>query len=292
MVALSPAHTEIGDDPMTATPSGHYLEVAPGVELYYEEQGSGSPILFVPGWTFTTEVFQHQVTHFAQNHRVIVVDPRSQGRSTKTPIGNDYTTHGSDLAALVNALELRDLVLVGWSTGTLDMLGYVQQAGTAALKAAIGIDMSPKPLSIDAEAWVEGPLDDIAGAWRAFLRSPQGQRGFIEYYATEVMVQRQLSAVELDWIVRQSLTTPHYLASALFADAMFCDFSAELTTLAAAVPTLYVLAEHWGETASTFLERSFPQVQTTIFGGHMMFWEHAERFNATLESFIKNGNLG
>ena len=270
---------------MTAA-TGAYLEVAPGVELYYEEHGSGAPLVFVPGWTFTTEVFQHQVAHFAQTHRVIVVDPRSQGRSSKTPLGNDYSTHGADLAKLFAALELKDAVLVGWSTGTLDMLGYVQQAGTGALKAAIGIDMSPRPLSVSSDDWVEGPLGEISEAWRAFLRSPQGQRGFIEYYATNVMVQRELSAAELDWIVRQSLTTPHYLASALFADAMFCDFSAELTQLASAVPTLYVLAEHWSETATAYLQRNFPQVQTAVLGGHMMFWEHSERFNAIVEELL------
>ncbi len=270
---------------MTTT-LGSYLEVAPGVELYYEEHGSGSPIVFVPGWTFTTEVFVHQVAHFAQTNRVIVVDPRSQGRSSKALHGNDYDTHGADLARLFEALELRDAVLVGWSTGTLDALGYVKHAGTGAIKALVGIDMSPKPLSVSADDWVEGPLDELAGAWRAFLRSPQGQRDFITAYATDVMVQRELAPAELDWIVRQSLTTPHYLASALFADAMFCDYSAELKAASEAVPTLYVLAEHWAETAAAFLGRNFPKVKTTVLGGHMMFWEHAERFNAELRAFI------
>lgn len=267
---------------MTTASPGTYLEVAPGVELYYEEHGAGPPIVFVPGWTFTTEVFEHQVAHFARSRRVIVVDPRSQGRSSKALHGNDYSTHGADLARLFEALELRDAVLVGWSTGTLDVLGYVQHAGTGALRAVVGIDMSPKPLSASAEDWVEGPLDEIAGAWRSFLRSPQGQRDFISYYATEVMVQRELSPAELDWIVRMSLTTPHYLASALFADAMFCDFSAELKALSEAVPTLYVIAEHWSQTAVAFLGRNFPQVKTEVLGGHMMFWEHAERFNAVV----------
>jgi non-heme chloroperoxidase len=263
-----------------------YLDVAPGVELYYEEYGSGDPLVLVPGWTFTSEVFQHQISHFARSHRVIVVDPRSQGRSTKTPIGNDYRTHGADLAALFSALELKNVVLIGWSTGTLDMLGYVQQAGTGALKAAIGIDMSPRPLSVNSDDWVEGPLAEISDAWRSFLRTPQGHRAFIEYYAANVMVQRELSAGELDWIVRQSLTTPTYLASALFADAMFCDFSAELTQLAAAVPTRYILAEHWAPTARAYLAREFPQVSTSVLGGHMMFWEHADHFNAIVAEFI------
>lgn len=271
---------------MTQSQPGNYLEVAPGVELYYEEYGSGAPIVFVPGWTFTTEVFAHQVEHFAQTHRVILVDPRGQGRSSKGFQGNDYGAHGADLVKLFGALGLSDAVLVGWSTGTLDVLSYVQQAGTDALKGVVGIDMSPKPLSVNADDWVEGPLDEIAGAFRTFLRSPQGQRDFIAYYATEVMVQRELTPAELDWIIRMSLTTPYPIASALFADAMFCDFSAELTSLSEARPTMYVIAEHWADTAVGFLGRGFPKVKTSVFGGHMMFWEHSDRFNAAVREFI------
>ncbi|NCC32228.1 MAG: hypothetical protein EOM24_09420 [Chloroflexia bacterium] len=113
-----------------------------------------------------------------------------------------YSTHGADLAKLFASLALRDVVLVGWSTGTLDVLGYVQHAGTSALKGVVGIDMSPKPLSVSSDDWVEGLLDELAGAWRAFLRSPQGQRDFIICYANEVMVQHALSPTEQDWIVR------------------------------------------------------------------------------------------
>jgi hypothetical protein len=67
------------------------------------------------------------------------------------------------------------------------------------------------------------------------------------------MIQRDVTPAELDWIIRQSLSTPHDLASALFADAMFCDFSAELTALSAAVPTKYVIAEHWAATAVAYM---------------------------------------
>lgn len=263
-----------------------YLEVDPEVEIYYEEYGSGAPILFVPGWTFTTAIFEKQIAHFARTNRVILIDPRSQGRSTKTTQGNDYTTQGIDVAKLIAALELKDVVLVGWSTGSLTNLSYVKHAGTSALKAVVGIDMSPKPLSTNDSDWVEGPLDEIAGAYRTFLHSPKGQREFIEWYATEVMVQRELSADELDWIVAQSARTPHPLAAALFADAMFSDYRAEATQVSEAVPTLYVIAEHWAETAVPFMQNNFPKIKTEVFGGHMMFWEHSERFNSVLEAFI------
>ena len=57
--------------------NGSFFEVEPGVELYYESTGDGDPLIFIPGWTFTTEVFDHQVAHFAKSHRVVSFDPRS-----------------------------------------------------------------------------------------------------------------------------------------------------------------------------------------------------------------------
>jgi pimeloyl-ACP methyl ester carboxylesterase len=149
--------------------AGGFISIEPGVEMYYEDQGQGSPILFVPGWTFTTEVFQHQLNHFSKSNRVVIIDPRSHGRSTVTLEGNDYVTHAADLAKVVESLDLNNFVLVGWSFGCLTTYGYVKQEGTQRLKAHVCIDLSPKPLSTQSGDWVEGPLDEIAGGYH-YLR--------------------------------------------------------------------------------------------------------------------------
>ncbi|KAI9001776.1 halide peroxidase [Hyaloraphidium curvatum] len=273
---------------MGVEPAGHYLEVSPGVEIYYEDHGprSSPVIVLIPGWTFTTEVFVHQIAHFAPSHRVVVVDPRSQGRSCKTPHGNDFETRGADLTAVFSALGLRDAVLVGWSTGSLDALGFVRKAGTGLIRAFVGIDMSPKPMSTkEADDWVEGTLAELSEAYRA-LRTPAGHREFVAAYAKDVMVQRPLTPAELDWILRQSLTTPTHFATAIYASALFSDFSAELRAASAAVPTLYVVSEHWADQATGYLRHEFPKVRTEVLGGHMMFWEYPGKFNAALEKFI------
>jgi hypothetical protein len=108
----------------TLRPPGKFIEVEAGVELYYEEKGEGQPLIFIPGWTFTTELFSHQLEYFSKGYRAIVIDPRSQGRSSKPLHGNDYATHGADLARLVRALDLKDIVLVGWSFGCLQSWAY------------------------------------------------------------------------------------------------------------------------------------------------------------------------
>ncbi len=57
--------------------SGTYLRISPDLELYFEEAGTGSPIIFIPGWAGTTEFYTHQLAHFAKHYRAITFDPRS-----------------------------------------------------------------------------------------------------------------------------------------------------------------------------------------------------------------------
>lgn len=65
---------------MDGTTQG-FVTVAPGVELFYQEKGEGLPLLFIPGWTFSSEIFVRQFEGLARDHRVIALDPRSQGKS-------------------------------------------------------------------------------------------------------------------------------------------------------------------------------------------------------------------
>ena len=139
------------------------LQQAPGVELHILEKGEGKPLVFIPGLTFSGEIFKNQLEYFSSEYRVIAIDPRGQGYSAKTVDGNDYLTHGRDVAGLIDALGLKDIVLIGWSTGNLDTWSYVQQFGKDKLRGVVTIDMSPLPLSPDPKWWTEGTIEELSG---------------------------------------------------------------------------------------------------------------------------------
>ncbi|MGI2293726.1 alpha/beta fold hydrolase [Paenibacillus sp. GXUN7292] len=272
--------------------AGQYIQMDSGVELFIQDIGSGEPILFIPGWTFTGEVFEHQLAHYSKTNRVIAVDPRSQGKSSIALHGNNYVTHGSDIGKLIKALQLDKVTMVGWSFGCLAVWEYIRQYGLDKVKAVVQIDLSPKPLSTNHEEdWVEGPLDDIAGAYSLYTQDAARQREFVEAYVTGVMIQREVEPQELNWLVSQSMNTPHYIAANLFASGMFSDYREEAKLASEAVPTLAIAAEHWGDTAKAFMNRIAPNTEVVIFGGHLMFWEHAEKFNQTLDQFLKVDRL-
>ncbi|WP_010174619.1 alpha/beta fold hydrolase [Bacillus coahuilensis] len=269
------------------TKKGKYVEVDTGVELFVQVIGEGEPVVFVPGWTFTSEVFYQQVEKFSKTNRVLVVDPRSHGRSTVTMHGNDYVTHGTDLKKVLETLDVKNPTLIGWSFGCLTLWEYGRQFGYENVNGMVFVDMPPKSLSIKEEDdWVEGKLDDLAAAYTAYLRNSQGQRDFVSSYASNVMVQRELTEEELNWIVEQSLHTPYYIAASLFASGLFSDYTEEAKNSSEQLPTLYIVAEHWGETAASYLKRVAPNSKVQVLGGHFMFWEHGDEFNRIVEGFL------
>lgn len=263
-----------------------YVTVAPDVEIHYLEKGEGKPMVFIPGLTFSGEIFKAQLEHFSKEYRVIAIDPRGQGLSTKTVHGNDYLTHGKDLGALVDALGLEDMVLVGWSTGNLEVWSYIRQFGTKKLRAAVTIDMSPLPLSADPLWWTEGTMEELSAVATQSMISPEGVREFFSEYATGVMIQHEMKPEELEYLLDISTRTPYWICSSLFTNAIFSNYFDTAKMTGETLPSLMFIAEHWADIAKPFTETNFPGTKTHVMGGHLMFYEYPEEWNRVLEEFL------
>jgi len=265
--------------------AGDYLEVEPGVEIYYEVQGEGPALVLVPGWTFTTEVFANQFGAFADTYRVISFDPRSHGRSTVTLEGNNYTTQGADLKALLDHLGVENPALVGWSFGCLTTWEFIKVNGVESAAAHMCIDLSPTPLTgVDGD-WAEGSVADIAGFYQA-VQTSQGHRDVINWYADEVMIEQDYTSELSQWVVDQSMSSPPWVASAYLAAGMFSNYMATAKEIDAAMPSSFVVADHWADTAVAYVNANLPNSQVDSFGGHMMFWEYPEQFNPILGNML------
>ena len=263
-----------------------YFRVAPGIELHYLEKGEGRPLVFIPGLTFSGEIFKAQLEYFSGNYRVIAIDPRGQGLSAKTVDGNDYMTHGRDLAALMDGLGLDGAVLVGWSTGNLEVWSYIRQFGKEKLRGAVTIDMSPLPLSADPMWWTEGTMEELSEVATQYLTSPEGSRAFFSDYATGVMIQHEMEPAELEYLLDISGRTPYWVCKALFCDAIFSNFLETAREVGAGMPSLMFIAEHWADVARPFVEQQLPGYEIQVMGGHLMFYEYPERWNGLLEEFL------
>src|SRR6201991_2166779 len=103
-----------------------------GTEIFYKDWGKGQPILFSHGWPLTADSWDPQMVYFGQRgYRVIAHDRRSHGRSTQTWDGNHMDQYADDLAELINHLDLKDMIIVGHSTGGGEITHYMGRHGTS-----------------------------------------------------------------------------------------------------------------------------------------------------------------
>ena len=268
--------------------AGQYAKVSSDLDLYYEEAGTGTPMILVPGWTASGVVFSHQVEHFSKSYHVVVYDPRSQGLSTRTLEHNDYTQHGHDLAALIDTLGLKHVILVAWSGGCFDGYSYVRIRGTDNLAAFVCIDMPPRGLSAQSGDWASfSASDKDLARLRAQLDALANDRMGLSQGMAKAMNARELSADETTWFVRQAMLAPTYAMQQLRLDSLFSDYRPEAKLLASKVPVLDVISEPNVPTALTWIRANTPQAETFIIKRHMSFWSEPESFNSALDAFLE-----
>jgi non-heme chloroperoxidase len=123
-----------------------------GTEIYYNDWGTGKPIVFSHGWPLSADAFEDQMFFLASHgFRCIAHDRRGHGRSSQPWQGNDMDTYADDLAELVEQLELQDAVHVGHSTGGGEVARYIGRHGTKHVSKAVLIGAVP-PLMLKTEA--------------------------------------------------------------------------------------------------------------------------------------------
>ncbi|MGH7531319.1 MAG: alpha/beta fold hydrolase [Gemmatimonadales bacterium] len=110
-------------------------------QIFYKDWGRGQPVVFSHGWPLNADAWDDQLYLFAANgYRAIAHDRRGHGRSTQTSSGNDMDTYADDLAALVNELDLKDVIHIGHSTGGGEVTRYIGRHGTRRVAKAILVD--------------------------------------------------------------------------------------------------------------------------------------------------------
>ncbi|PVE21607.1 alpha/beta hydrolase [Microvirga sp. KLBC 81] len=135
-----------------------------GTRIFYKDWGSGQPILFSHGWPLTADAWDGQMLFFGQQgYRVVAHDRRSHGRSDQTWDGNNMDQYADDLAELIEKLDLRNIVMIGHSTGGGEVAHYIGRHGSDRVAKVVLVGAVP-PLMLKTEANPEGtPLDVFDG---------------------------------------------------------------------------------------------------------------------------------
>jgi non-heme chloroperoxidase len=146
-----------------------------GTQIYYNDWGTGQPIVFSHGWPLSADAFEDQMFFLvSRGYRCIAHDRRGHGRSSQPWIGNDLDTYADDLAALVKALDLQKAIHVGHSTGGGEVTRYIGRHGTQRVAKAVLISAIP-PLMLKTAANPGGTPLQAFDQLRAAVQADRSQ---------------------------------------------------------------------------------------------------------------------
>ena len=263
------------------------------IELYYEDHGSGSPVVLIHGWPLSGRSWERQLTALvAAGRRVITYDRRGFGKSSQPATGYEYDTFAEDLHKLVTTLDLRDFALVGFSMGGGEVARYLGTYGTGRVSKAVFMAAVPpfllktpdNPGGVDIGVF-DGIRKGIVADRLAFL-----SQFLVNFYNLDLLKGKQIS----DEVVRDSwniASGASPIGTLECVTAWYTDFRKDLSRID--VPTLIIHGdsdrilpiEVTGKASQAAIKGR--RLATIKGGPHGLNWTHADEVNRELVGFLK-----
>ncbi len=273
--------------------TGDSLTTKDGTILYYKDWGHGPAVVFSHGYPLSSDAWDHQMLFLAQNgFRVIAHDRRGFGRSSQPGHGYDYDTFADDLAALVEALDLKDVTLVGHSMGGGEVARYIGRHGEARV-ATVALVAAVTPFLLKTPTNPNGAPVEVFDSFRTAVQADRSQWHkdvSMPYYSYNRPSAKVSEGVRDDYW-RQGMATgilASYEAIAAFSETDFRDDLKKIT-----VPTLVV---HGSDDQIVPIEISGSLTAELVRNAHLSVYDgaphgliitHKDKLNADLLAFLK-----
>jgi non-heme chloroperoxidase len=281
-----------------AMPAGEknssYITTKDGTQIYYKDWGKGQPIVFHHGWPLSADDWDAQLLFFVQHgYRVIAHDRRGHGRSTQTSEGNEMNTYADDVAALVTALDLKNAIHIGHSTGGGEVTRFLGKHGTTRCAKAVLINAVP-PVMVKSATNPEGTPIEVFDGFRKALAENRAQL-YLDFASGPFYGFNRPGAKVSQGIIdnwwRQSMmgsAKAHYECIKAFSET---DFTPDLKKIE--VPVLVMVGDDDQvvpyKDAGLLSAKILKNATLKVYKGypHGMATIHADEINAEILKFIK-----
>lgn len=265
------------------------------IELYYEDQGAGQPVVLIHGYPLNGHSWEHQTRELlASGYRVITYDRRGFGQSSKVSVGYDYDTFAADLSILLEALDLQDVVLVGFSMGTGELARYVAKYGHERV-AKLAFLASLEPFLVAREDNPEGVPRAVFDGIEAAARSDRYAwytQFFSDFYNLNENLGTRVSQEAVSGSWNTAISSAPVAAYAVVS-SWIEDFRRDVEAVRRSGKPVLILhgtADRIlpiDNTARRF-SRSLPAAHYVEVEGapHGLLWTHADDVNDALRTFL------
>lgn len=274
--------------------SPSYITTKDGTQIYYKDWGKGQPIVFHHGWPLSADDWDAQLLFFVHHgYRVIAHDRRGHGRSTQTSEGNEMNTYADDVAALVTALDLKNAIHIGHSTGGGEVTRYLGKHGTTRCAKAVLINAVP-PVMVKSATNPEGTPIEVFDGFRKTLAENRAQL-YLDFASGPFYGFNRPGAKVSQGIIdnwwRQSMmgsTKAHYECIRAFSET---DFTPDLKKID--VPVLVMAGDDDQvvpyKDAALLSAKILKNATLKVYKGypHGMATTHADEINTEILKFIK-----
>jgi non-heme chloroperoxidase len=262
-----------------------YLDLPTGIRMHYRDSGRGPAIVLLPGFAGTLETWDYAVLDLHERFRCVCPDLRGHGRSDKPATGYTYDQMSADVAALLAALDLRDVTLVGWSMGAALALKYITELDDDRRVARIATVGSAAPRYTRTREEPYGVDDATAAATLEGIRRsyPETLAAFADanFHRTDLEPTKA-------WMLSLWQTLPAYAAYAYMRTLIEEDLRAHVARVA--IPTALFHGRHdrvcdprWSE----YMAARIPGARLVWFdgSGHLPMLEEPDKFSRELAAF-------
>jgi non-heme chloroperoxidase len=260
---------------------GSFVETRDGASLFYNDWGSGKPIVFSHAWGLNADIWEYQLTELSdQKFRCIAYDRRGHGRSSDPGRGYDYETLSDDLAAIIERLDLTEVTLVGFSMGSGEVARYLSRHGSGRIARVVLV--SAVPLKPDA-ALFPGFIAALKQDRPAFFTA--GVASFIGSAST-------VSSAMSQWVLTQFLRASPKAVIECMRAISASDLSADFGALK--LPTLVI---HGGSDQVNPLDKTAKLTAAAIPGAELRIYAdaphglvitHRDRLTKDLLAFVRS----